>query len=102
MRSPMSGEDPEGTAVNRQSFNIDDCQAVTIEQRQEGGQREVEHVLVVDRIEFHLLNQVTGIGELEDDAAFWFQEQRQARNKVVDGRRVSQDIIPQNHISSLS
>ena len=52
---------------------MEDGEAVTGEQGLKGSQAEIEHVFVIDGVEFGVLDKIHRIREFEDNPAFWFQ-----------------------------
>ena len=50
-------------------FDVEDRQAVPLEQRLQRRKAEVKNVLVVNRVELVLLDELCRVGKLKDDAA---------------------------------
>jgi hypothetical protein len=68
-RPDVAGEEPERAPVDRDPLEVVHLEAVAPEERLEGAERVVEDVLVVDRVELELLDQVSEVRALQDGDA---------------------------------
>ena len=55
-------------------------------------------MLVVDRVEFGLLDEVRGVGKLQHNAAARLEQGAEAGDEVIGIRRVGKDIVAENKV----
>src|SRR5262249_10969190 len=76
-----------------QALDIDNLHPVRREQMMERGERVIAKMLVIDRIELNLVEQVLDVRSLDDADAAGLEDRRNARNKTVQIGHVSQDVV---------
>ena len=85
--------------MNRDPFSMEDDKAVSGEKRFESRQAEIEDVLVIDGVEFGVLDKIDSIRKFENDAALWLKEFAQAGHKIVWIGRMGKDVIAEDQVS---
>src|SRR5579883_1870721 len=77
---------------------MENFQSVTLKQRLQRGQAEIENMLMVDRVEFRFLDEIQRVRKFQNDASAGFEQRFQARDKIVRVRRVRENIVAQDQI----
>ena len=73
---------------------------MTAKQLVDGVNREVAQVLVIDRIELHLVDQVAQVWKLELDDTVVRQQVRGTSHEPVQVGDVGEDVVAENHVGS--
>src|ERR1035437_1617089 len=70
-------------------------------QRLQGGQREIKHMLVIDRVELAAVQKIHRVREFENDTPLGFERPSQALYEVVGVGDVGQDVVAQDQVGLL-
>ena len=84
--------------MNREPFDFDDLQVVSPEKAVERGQREVAEVLVIDRVELDVIDQLLEVRSFDDDDAVRFQNRLETRDDSVQIGDVGENVVGVNDI----
>ena len=84
------------------SLDTEELQAVSGKERHDRGDTQVEQVLVVDRVELSVVDEVLHVGELEYRNAVGLQQGADPGHEVVRVRPVGQDVVGVQHVSTLA
>ena len=91
--------DAQRAAVDRQLTNVVDEESVPSEQVIERGDRKVAEVLVIDRVELAVLDQVDHVGHLENrDPAGLLQQNGYPRHQAIEVRHMGEHVIGDDQI----
>ena len=69
VRAGVAGEQAQRSAVDGQFFNAENFQSVPREQRLQRREREIENVLVVNRVELGVFDEIHAVGKFQNDPA---------------------------------
>ncbi len=95
-------EKAQRATVNGHALDVVQIQPMLPEQFIQRRDREVAEVLVVDRVEFHMIDEIHHIGHFNDSQAILLQDRMDAGNKAIQIRDVGQDIVGQKDIGLLA
>ena len=98
----VAREDPQRAAVRRQLLDVEEREAVLAEQALHHEQRPVRVVLVVDRVELALLDQLQEMRELHRHDASRLQHHAQSLDEVVHRRDVGEDVVADHEVRGLA
>ena len=94
----MGDEESQRATVNGKAFDVEDFEAMTGEQRLKRGHREIEHVFVIDGVEFGMFDEIDGIRKFEDDAAFGLEQGFKAGDEVIGVWGMGKDIVAEDEV----
>ena len=94
----VSHENSQRTAVKRRAFGASNAKCVAGEDRFEGGEGEIEDVLVINSIKFALGNHFGGIRKFKNGAAFGGEQCIDARDEIIDVRSMGEDVVGEDEI----
>ena len=81
-------------------FDVDDLQVVAAEQSVERREAEVAEMLVVDRVEFDVVNQILEVWALDNGNAARLEHLAEAGNDSVQIGHMGQDIVGVDDVRS--
>src|SRR5437867_3991076 len=99
MRAGATREQSQRAAMNRNSLRAKDCQSMPLEQGLQRRHRKIKNVLMVNRIELRVLDQIDGVGKFQDNSATRFDQRFEAGHEIVCVWRMSEDIVAENQVS---
>jgi hypothetical protein len=89
---PLLDEDPQRAAVDGDALHVVQEQALAREQLAQRRGREVAEVLVVDRVELEVLEEVAQVRRLDDGGAVRPEQAADAAHEVLRVRHVRQHV----------
>src|SRR6185312_3752058 len=98
----LFNEQAEGAAVNSQRLDAIQKQAVALEQIAQRGDREVAQVLVIDRVELAVIDEIAHVRCFDDCNTIVLQQRRDAGNEAVRVGDVGQDVVGVNDVRDLA
>ncbi len=104
-RAPvLTGLDIEAqrAAVDRDAADVVDEEAVRLEERVGAGHREIAQMLVVDRVEFIIVDQGLDVGTLDHGHACVLQQRRHSGDKAVRIGDMRQHVVRDDEVGLLS
>src|SRR6266436_3081987 len=84
--------------MNWEALDMENGKTVALKQWLEGDQAEIKHMLVIDRVELALLDEIGGVGEFDDDASSGFEERPQAGDKIVRVGYVGKNVVAEDQV----
>ncbi len=88
--------------MNAQRLDAVEVQAVALEQILQRRDREVAQVLVVDRVELAVIDQIPHVGRFDHGDAGVFEQCGDAGHETVGVGHVCQHVVGVNHVGSLA
>ena len=96
-RPGVRDEDAQRAAVDREMLHVDDLQPGALEQRDERMRRVIEEVLVVDRVELELVDQVAHVRGLDDRDAVVGEDRGDPFDDAVHVGNVGEHVVRVQH-----
>ncbi len=94
----MTAEEPQAAAMGRKLLNPIDPEASCQENTLHGQQRKIGKVLVIDRVELPLRDQLQQMGKFQRDRATGLERNRKATGEIIDVRDMGIDVVAQDQI----
>src|SRR5580698_1080845 len=90
----------ERTAMRFQFFHIEDTQSVRFQDLDRADEGKVGEMLVVDCVEFVVLNQAEQMRKFKGYDAFRLEQNLQAFHEIVEVRHLRENVISDNKVGS--
>ena len=94
------GIDTQTTAMRRQFLDIENAKTVCREYGQDGSQRQIRIMLVIDRIELIFLYQLQQMRELESSDAGRIEQHREAGDEIVNVGHMGENVVGRHQIGA--
>src|SRR5262249_1041649 len=98
----MRQEQPQRTAMNRNEFDVADHQTVTPAERLDRTQGVIAKVLVIDRVELKLADEVAQVWRFDDGNAIRLEHLLDPADKCVRIGNVSEDVVRMDDVGKFA
>ena len=98
----MTAKHTQAATMRGQRFHMPDAQTGGRKDALDGCQRQVGEVLMVDRVELVVLQQLHQMGELQRDGALGLERCGQTAREVIDVGHMGEDVVARDQVGLLA